>query len=81
MFVHPTQKVLSSATLSNEIFCGSFFLVKIFVIFVHATVVEQISFLNHKNGKVVGGKHNVLVHYADFSAPNQFGVVLCNPFR
>ena len=29
--------------------------------------------------KVAGGKHNILVHNLDVSAPNPFGAVLCNP--
>ena len=31
--------------------------------------------------KVVWGKHNVLVHYVDASAPNPSGVIFCNPFK
>ena len=30
---------------------------------------------------MVGGKHNVLVHYADVCAPDLSGVVHCNPFK
>ena len=30
---------------------------------------------------VVGGRHYVLLHYVDDSAPNLSGVVLCNPFK
>ena len=44
------------------------------------TTANRISFRNHRNRKVVGGKHNVLVHYVDVSAPDPSGVVLCNPF-
>ena len=33
------------------------------------------------NKDVVGGKHNVLVHYVDVCAPDSSGVVLCNPFK
>ena len=33
-----------------------------------ATAVKRILFLNHTNKKVVGGKHNVPVHYVDVSA-------------
>ena len=79
MFVHLTQLVLFFATLSNEIFCGSFWL-KI-LLFVCATTVKWVLFLNHRNRKLVGGKHNVLVHYVDVSAPGLLGVVLCNPFK
>ena len=38
-------------------------------------------FLNNRNRKVVGGTHNVLVHYVDVSAPESSGIVLCNPVR
>ena len=79
MFVHPTYLLLSSATLSNEIFCGSFWSKILF--FVRATTVKWILFLNHMNKKVVGGKHNVLVHHVDVSAPSPSGTVVCNPFK
>ena len=42
---------------------------------------NEILFLNHRNSKVVGGKHNLLVHYVNASAPNPSGVVLWNPFK
>ena len=45
-----------------------------------ALTAKKILFLNHRNRKVVGGAHNVLVHYIDDFAPNLSGVVLCNPF-
>ena len=80
MLVHPTHLVLSNATLSNEIFCGSF-LVKKLVICVPSTPAKWISFHKHRNRKVVGGKHNILVHYADAITSNLSGVVLSNPFR
>ena len=38
-------------------------------------------FVVHFDREVVGGKHNVLVHYMDVSAPDPSGVVLCNPFK
>ena len=80
MLVHPIYLVLSSATLSNEIFCVSF-LVKNHVFCVPATTAKQILFLNHMDINVVGGKDNVLVHYVDVCAPDSSGVVLCNPFK
>ena len=80
MFVHLTHLVLSYRTLSNEISCGSF-LIKNLVIFVRATTVNQILFLNHMSRKVVGGKHNVLVHYVNVSVQGPFGAVLSNPFK
>ena len=80
MLVHWTQKVLSVAVLSNEIFCGSF-LTKNLVICVPTTLAKQILFHNHMNKNVVGGKNNVLIHYADASAPDPEGVVHCNTFK
>ena len=65
--MHPTYMVLTSATLSNEIFCGSF-LVKNLVIFVPSSTVNRISFRNRRNRTAVGGKHNILVHFVDVSA-------------
>ena len=41
---------------------------------------KWILFLNHRNRKVVGGKHNVLIHYLDICAPDPSSVVLCNLF-
>ena len=81
MLVHPTQKVLSSATLSNEIFCVHFRSKIILLICVPSTAVKWVSFCNHRNRKGVGGKNNVLVHYVNVSAPDPTGVVLCNPFK
>ena len=51
------------------------------VICVPTTLAKQILFRNHMNKKLVGGKHNVLVHYADVSASDPIGVVLWNPFK
>ena len=48
---------------------------------VPSTTAKWISFCNHRNKKVVGGKHNVLVHYSNASAPDPSGFVLCNPFK
>ena len=140
ILVHPTYLVLSSAALSNEIFCGLFlvknlvflcatvvnvipqpqeqercrrqtqcsstlweclctwpswccplqpFQMRIFVVhfdwkswyFVPGTTAKQILSLSHRNRKDVGGKHNVLVHYVNASAPNLFDVLFCNPFK
>ena len=49
--------------------------------FVPSTTAKQILFLNHRNRKVVGGTHNVLVLYMDASATGLFDAVLCNPFK
>ena len=75
MFVHLTHLVLSSATLSNEIFCGSF-LTKNLVICVPTTLAKQILFHNPINKNLVGGKHHVLIHYMEATAPNQKRVFL-----
>ena len=80
MLVHPTHLVLSFATFSNEIFCCSF-LIKKACFCVPTTKAKFILFLNHMNKKVVGGKHKVLIHYVDASAPNPSGAVLCNTFK
>ena len=83
MLVQPIYLVLSVfsyASLSNEIFCGSF-LIKNLVFCVHTTLANQILFHNHIDKKVVGGKHNVLVYYVDASAPDPSGIVVCNPFK
>ena len=79
MFVHPTYLVLSSASLSNKIFCVHFWS-KIMLFSVPSTTAKWISFHNHRNRKVVGGKHNVLIHYLDICAPDPSSVVLCNLF-
>ena len=74
------QKVLSSATLSNEIFrCSS--LIENLVVCVPSTTVKQILFLNHRKRKVVGGKDSVLEYFLDASAPDPSGIVLCNTFK
>ena len=80
MLVHPTQKVLSSATLSNEIYCCSF-LVKNLVVCVCAMAADCKLFNNPRNKKVVGGNYNVLVYYKNAGAPDPEGVVLCNSFK
>ena len=56
MLVHLTHMVLSSATISNEIFCGSS-LIKSLVVCVPSTTLlaKLILFCNHRNKKVVGG--------------------------
>ena len=80
MLVYPNHSLFSVATLSNEIFCGAS-LIKNLVICVPTTLAKQILFLNHMDRKVVGGKHNVLVHYVDVCAPDSSSVVFCNPFK
>ena len=81
MLVHQTYLVLSSASLSNEIFCGSFILIENLVVCVPAKTVKQILVLNHRNRKVIGGKDNALEYYMDASAQDLFGAVFCNPFK
>ena len=80
MLVHPTHLVLSFASLSNEIFCGSF-LIENLVVCVPSTTAKSFLFSNHMNKKVVGGIHNVHISYADDSAPDSSGIVLCNTFK
>ena len=79
MLVHLTQLVLSSATFSNEIVCGSF-LIKNPVICVPTTLAKQILFHNPMNKKLVGGKHHVLIHYVEVCVPNLSDVLFSNPF-
>ena len=69
MFVHLTLLLLSYGTLSNEIFCGSFW--SKVLLFVCACLKSVILFNNH----------NVLVYYVDVSASDLSGVVLWNPFK
>ena len=62
-------------------FCGSVLIKNHIVVFVPCTAVKWISFCNHRNRNVVGGKHNILVLYVNTSAPNPSGAALCNPFK
>jgi hypothetical protein len=55
-------------------------LIENLIVCVLFTTVDCNLFNNHRNKKVVGGKHNVIVHYVDASAIDPEGVVLCNPF-
>ena len=80
MLVHLTYLVLSSATLSNEVYCGSF-LVKNLVVCVPSTTADCNLSNNHRSKKVVGGNYNVLVDCTDVSVPDKKSVVLCNPFK
>ena len=64
-------------TLSNEIFYGSS-LIENLVVCVPSTTVDCNLFCNHRNKKVVGGKHNVLVYHVDASTPGPEDPVLCN---
>ena len=81
MLVHLTQKVLSSATFSNEIIYCCSFLVKNLVVCVPSTTADCNLFNNHSNKKVVEGNYNALVYYKNTSAYNPDGVVLCNTFN
>ena len=54
----PDPSVVVLSTISDEIFCCS----ENLVVFLPATKVKQSLFLNHRNRKVAGGKHNVLVY-------------------
>ena len=79
MLVQPAYLLLSSATLSNEIFSGSF-LVENHVLGV-CNSSETNLFLSHRNRKVVGDKHNVLVHFVNVCTSGPAGVVLWNPLK
>ena len=41
------------------------------------TLAKQILSCNHSNKKVVGGKHNVLIHYVNATLSNE---ILCGSF-
>ena len=73
------MRVYIQVVSSDEIFCCSF-LVKNLVVCVRASTAKQIVFLNHRNRNVVGGTHNVQVHYVNNGALNLSGDVLCDPF-
>ena len=83
IFVHPIHLVLSSVAVSNENFCCVLFLIQNHVVSVPAITAKRILFLNHRNRKVVGGKHNVLVHYLNVCAPDPAQLVLSSatPFK
>ena len=51
------------------------------VVFVPTTTAKSSLLFNHRNKKVVGGKHKVLVHYVEATAPNQKRVLLRNYFE
>ena len=72
MLVHLIHLVLSSATLSNEIFCGSF------LCFLRACHKSEMSFI-HQSQEQESGRRPT--HYVNASAPDPSGVVLCNPFK
>jgi hypothetical protein len=71
---------LPSATLSNELCCGSF-LVKNLVVCVPSTTADCNLFNNHRNKKLIGGNYNVLVYNKNASAPDPESIVLCNTFK
>ena len=82
MLAHLTYTVLTSATLSNQIFCSSFLVQNhVVVICVPTTSAKRFFFSNHTNKKVVGDKHNVLVHYVNICVPDLSGGVIWNPFK
>ena len=58
-----------------------FILIKNLVFCVPTTLAKLIFFRSHMNKKVAGGKHNILIHYADASAPDPEGVLFCNTFK
>ena len=82
MLVHPTHLVLSSATLSNKIFCVYFWSKILLFLYFCACHNSKMNFIPQtQEQKVVEGKLNVLVHYVDISAISLFDVVPYNPFK
>ena len=83
LYVNASAPNLSGVVHCNpfkwDILC-SFLTKKHVVVCVPSTPAKWISFHNHKNRKVVGGKHNFLVPYLDICAPDPSGVVFCIPF-
>ena len=79
MLVHPTQKMLFSATLSNKRYCCSFW--SKILLFVCLPPADCNLFNNHRNKKVVGGNYNDLIYYKNASATDPEGAVLCNTFK
>ena len=80
MLVHPTQKVLSSTTLSRDIYCCTF-LVKYHFVCVLSTTVDCNFFNKHRIKREVEGNYNDLVYYKNASAPHSEDVVPCNTFK
>ena len=84
-FVLDSAPNLSSVVLPlqpfqmREVCCSV--LIKNYTVCVPAITVKWILCSNHRYRKVVGGRHNVLVHYVDDSAPNLSSAVLSNPFK
>ena len=59
-----------------------FISIKNLVVFVPTTIIaKRFLFLNHRNRKGVGGKHNTLVHYVNVCAPDPACAAQWNPFR
>ena len=80
MLVYPAHLVLLSAILSNEIFCVHFW-PKI-ILFLCACHKNEMHFITQPmDKKLVGGKHNILVHFVNVCASDPSGVVICNPFK
>ena len=79
MLVHLNHLVLSSVTLSGDILW--FILIKKLVICVPTTLAKQNFIPQQQDQKVMGDKHNVLVHFLNVCAPKSSGIVLCNPVR
>ena len=75
MLVHLTQKVLSSATLSNEVFYCSFLFKNLLFVCLPQQRIVIYSTTTGTKKKVVGGNYNVSVFYKNASAPDPEGVV------
>ena len=74
-YVDVCAPYLSGAVLALQPFQMRYFVVlfdqKSCYFCVPTTLAKQFFFCNHNNKKVVEGKHNVLVHYVEASAPTQ----------
>ena len=80
------EEIIITSKLQNQSLLMRYFVVHLWLkillfICVPTTLAKRILFPNHMNKKLVGGKHNVLVHYADASAPDSEGAVRCNTFK
>ena len=77
--LHPTKRKFSVATIPNKRFLVAF-CSKIWLFVCKPPTPKSSLLFNCRNKKVVGGKHHILVHYADASAPDSEDVVYCDPF-
>ena len=86
--LYPINRKFSLGTISNNRFSNNRFLgavcwkIWLFVYIPQQQTAAKSNLLfNRRNKKVLGGKHHVLVYYADASTPDPEGVVCCNTFE